>query len=287
MSILSIAIFYSLLSLGLNMQWGFTGLPNFGYHAFFALGAYASAILTLNGIPIPIGFLCGMAISCLAALLLGASTLKLRGDYFFIGSLIFGEIIWFIFNNEYWLTNGPNGLPGIPHLFGESGGTVYLFAFFGILIAVVCILYLLLERFVKSPYGRVLQAMREDEVVVASVGKNVFRFRLECFLISAIIASLSGSFFAHFMGFVAPRQFTAFVTFYVMICLLVGGLGNNKGAIIGAFIIEAAYDGLRFLGDLTGGTIATQIASLRIILVAVILILVMLKFPRGILGAKE
>lgn len=284
---LSIAIFYSLLSLGLNIQWGFTGLPNFGYQAFFAVGAYASAILSLIGFPIPIGFLAGIAISCLTALLLGISTLRLRGDYFFIGSLVFGEIIWFIFNNEYWLTNGPNGLPNIPHLYGQSLGTDYLLTFFGVLVAVLCVLYFLLQRFVKSPYGRVLQAMREDEIVVASVGKNVFRFRLECFLISAIIASLSGSFFAHFMTFVAPKQFTGFVTFYVMICLLVGGLGNNKGAVLGAFLIELVYDGLRFLGDFSGGTIATQLASLRIMIIAFILIFVMLKYPRGILGAKE
>src|SRR5438552_2538083 len=241
------ASIYALLSLGLNLQWGYTGLFNVGIAGFYAIGAYTSALLTtppspqhLGGLnlPMPVGMFGALLTSGLLAYLVGKPTLRLREDYLAIATVSLAETLRLILKNEAWLTNGVQGLRDIPRPFQQTFGVSYDLLYLLLLLLIVTGVYLASERLIRSPWGRVLKAIREDEAVAASVGKNVFRFKMQALLLGAMRMGLGGRLYAHYVKFISPDTFNPLLgTFIIWVMLMAGGSGNNRGAIVGAAVI--------------------------------------------------
>jgi branched-chain amino acid transport system permease protein len=295
---LVVALYYALLCLGLNLQWGVTGLFNVGVAGFVCVGAYASALLTGPdapdhwgglGLPVAVGWAGAAALAGLAALGVGAVTLRLRHDYLAIATFGIAVTIQLVALNFARLTNGPFGLAGIPRPFaGWAGTPVGRNALYLLLVGlVVGATYLGLERLVRSPWGRVLRGLREDEAAAAALGKSPARYRLEAFVLGAMVMGLGGAVYAHFVGFVAPEDFLPILTFQVWTMLVVGGSGSNRGAVLGGVLVWGLWSGS---GALVARLLpqATQArgAALQVVLIGIVLALVLLRRPRGLLGEE-
>ncbi len=268
--------FYALLALGLNVQWGMTGLVNFGHVAYFAVGAYASALLVLAGAPFPLAFAAAAGVAAALGLVVAVTTLRLQEDYLAVVTLGFAETVRLIILNEVWLTEGARGLPGIPRPL--AGEVLYL----GLVLAVVAAAFLLAEAIRTSPFGRVLRAIREDAEVAAIAGKNVPAFKLQAFVVGAAVAGLAGSLYAHYLTFLSPDQFDSTVTIYVWIAVIVGGSGNNKGVLLGALVLMGLLEGSRFLKDLVPVLSDVRLAAVRLMLIGLLLVLFMRFRPEGV-----
>lgn len=287
-SILLISAIYAIFALGLNLEWGFTGLINFGHVAFLAIGAYTTVLLNLNGIPLLVSVLAGMSLAGICGALLGIPTLKLREDYLAIVTIGFAEIIRSFLLNEEWLTGGPMGVCGYSRPFGGfdfiAGDYNLFLLIFVIVILGVC--YFMLEKLIKSPWGRVLKSIREDEAVPASLGKNVFVYKIQSLVLGSIIAGLAGALLAFYLQYINPRNFMPIETFYAWIAVVLGGSGNNRGTVVGAIILMSFFSATRF----TQGYLPlspTQMGALRIMFIGLLLIILMMYKPEGLLGKKE
>ncbi len=262
---------YAIITIGLNVQWGYTGVLNFGVLAFFLVGANVAAIITkppasgefieyvggfgdaLNIIPaldsgqwfpFLVGIL-GAAAACgVLAFLLSIPALRLREDYLAITTIGIAELLRRITIEEQWLVNGTRGLPGIPRpLSGWVDIDDYKFVIFGIAVAVLILVYLAVERGIRSPWGRVLRAQREDELTTSASGKNVFAFKSQGFVLGAMIMGVGGAMYGYAFSSISPDTFTHFfATFIFWAMLMVGGSGNNKGAILGAYVVWGLWN---------------------------------------------
>ncbi len=283
---------YAIMTLGLNMQWGMTGQFNIGIAGFFAIGAYASAILTtgaadgwLGGFDLPflIGLI-GAVLVCLpVAWLIGRITARLRTDYLAIATIGIAEIIRLFFLNEGWLSNGVRGIPGIQKPFGV-GNEGYLL----IVLGFVGLIWLLVEVARRSPWGRVLRAIRDNEPATAAAGKDIARFRLEAFIVGSCIMALAGGLYAHFVGFVSPEAFRPlYGTFLVWVMLIAGGSGNNLGAILGAFVVWLIWSSTELLAGFVPTELIGNESAFRIFLIGVVLQIILVTRPEGLLPEKR
>lgn len=289
---------FAIVVLGLNLQWGFTGLFNVGVAGFVGIGAYASALLTAPadpgriggfGLPVLVGWLGAVAASGFAALLVGAAALRLRHDYLAITTFGVAVVLQLVALNARTLTGGPFGLQFIPKplsgLIPDPLG--WTAAYLGVVLALLAIVFLALERLVRSPWGRVLRAIREDETAAASLGKRAFLFRLQAFVIGCALMGLGGALYAHFVGFIAPEDFQPILTFQLWTMLIVGGSGNNRGAVLGALLVWGLWT---LSGGLLRGLVPAEAqaraASLQVVLVGVLLCAALVVRPRGIFGEK-
>ncbi len=290
---LTLVSIYGLLALGLNLQWGFAGMFNIGIGAFFAVGAYATAIVTTPdtaehlgglGLPFGVGLLTAMAVSGSVAFLIGLVTLKLRSDYLGIATIGIAEIISQILKNEGWLTNGVRGITRIPRpLRGLVPGWDTL-VFLLLVLGILGVIYWGVERAYRSPWGRVLRAIREDELATLAAGKSVLKFRLQAFVLGSMIMGLAGAIYAHFVNFISPEAFQPeFATFIVWVMLIAGGSGNNRGALLGAFVIWGVWSGTELLTGQLPAALATRAGALRVLLIGVLLQVILLTRPQGIL----
>ena len=297
---LIIASFYSLTCLGLNIQWGFTGLFNVGIAGFFAVGAYASALVTgprypdtvFGGfdLPVPLGYLAAIVFSAIAAFIIGYVTLRLREDYLAISTFGIAITIQLLATNLHSYTRGPEGLYSLPKpLSGLSESPlVDNLLYLGICITVIGLVYWAFERIMRSPWGRVLRSIREDETAAEALGKNVFSYRLQAFVLGSSVMGLAGGLYAHFVGFISPTDFIPIFTIQVFVMLIVGGSGNNLGAILGGVVVWAVWSA-------SGGLIAavvtpdqqTQAAAVRVVLIGLVLVLMLLYRPEGILRERR
>jgi branched-chain amino acid transport system permease protein len=297
---------YAVFTLGLNVQWGYTGLFNIGIAGFFAVGAYTSALITtpmpegvyatyvqqlvgLN-LPFPFGLLGAAAVSAILALIVGIPTLRLREDYLAIATIGIAETIRLIFNNERWLANGSRGLTGLPQpLRFVVEPQHYNYVYLGIVLLTVVVVYWAVERGIRSPWGRVLRAIREDEMAAAMHGKNIYAFKLQALVLGAAIMGLGGALYAHYVRAISPDAFTPlFGTFLVWVMLMLGGSGNNKGAILGAFLVWAIWTGSTFVTDQTlPPFLAARAPYLRFLLIGLVMEAIILLRPRGILGEER
>ncbi|RAH96813.1 branched-chain amino acid ABC transporter permease [Acuticoccus sediminis] len=279
----SIGLIYALLALGLNLQWGQTGLINFGHVAFFAIGAYTSGLLALAGWPLPVTILVAMIVAGLAAWPLGRLTLTLKSDYLAVTAIGFSEVVRSVLENEAWLSGGPSGLPGIPTLFSGLSGLDRSLATFAVLLAVTVAVFLVLQTLTRSPFGRALRSIRDDEMAATALGKNVVSFKTRSLTLGAAIAGLAGAFYAHYLTFISPEQFTPEVTFNVWIAVIIGGSGSNPGVLLGTLILIIFLEGTRFLGDLGLALDGSQLGALRFMIIGAALVLCMIYRPSGIL----
>ncbi|OIP77880.1 MAG: branched-chain amino acid ABC transporter permease [Oscillatoriales cyanobacterium CG2_30_44_21] len=281
------AAIFALFSLGLNLQWGFAGLVNFGHVAFMTVGAYTTVLLSLNGVPLFLAFLIAAAIAGLLGLLIGSTALKLREDYLGIVTIGVSEMVRLFVNNEEWLTRGTRGVQGFPLPFvNVLDRQYYSFILALLLLVVVAVVYWRLEWLVRSPWGRVIKAIREDEEVVKALGKNVFWYKLQAFAIGGAIGGLAGSFYAWQLTTVYPDNFVPLITFQAWTIITIGGAGNNLGVLLGAALFQF-YNALpRFLPEqirADGG----RFEAIQLILIGVTLILLMVWRPQGLLGSKK
>jgi len=297
---------YAVFSLGLNVHWGFTGLFNIGIAGFFAVGAYTAALLTTpppnpllfedfkfgGDLPALIGagdlwfvvaLLAAGAACGIVALIIGFITLRLRDDYLAIATLGIAESVRLVFLNERWLANGSKGLYRIPKFLGDLVSPQnYDYLYLVVVIVVLVILYIAVQQVIKSPWGRVLKAIREDEVTTAASGKNVFSFKLQSFILGAVIMGIGGALYVFNIRFVDPSTFDPLLaTFIIWAMLMVGGSGNNKGAILGAFVVWGIWTGTQelpgFLSD----------PYFRYVMIGLLIVAVILLRPGGILREER
>lgn len=280
----TVVLIYALLAIGLNLQYGETGLINFGHVAFFALGAYASALLALRGWPLPVTFAVAAVVAALAAVPLGLAALRLREDYLAIVTLGFSETVRLVIQEERALTQGVQGLPGIPKLFASTALVRSDVAIFATLLAAVALAAWATHLLKSSPFGRLLRAIRDNEVAVVALGKDPARYKIRVFMFGAALAGVAGAFYAHFLTFISPDQFVPLVTFYVWMSIILGGVGSVRGALAGTLLLVAFLEGSRFLRDLVPGVAEVQMASVRLAVVGLALILFVLFRPQGLFG---
>jgi neutral amino acid transport system permease protein len=425
--LVSLGIFtatFALFGLGLNLQWGFTGLINFGHVAFLALGAYTTVLLSLAGVPLIFAVLAGAVLAALLGLAIGISTLRLREDYLAIVTIGVAEVVRLVAVNEEWLTRGSRGVYGYPlplatfepnlalelgmigiltvilglagwqlwrwlerqlkgtlqrvfwqkialpvaylacvviveislwrmisQLLAKQGlnpfamlalllaalgslGCVYArleqpikaglaqpkathalvvattlclglvsmvywalvqqlynYSFKGgllwLLVVVLAFVFWQLDRWVNSPWGRVLKAIREDEEVAKALGKNVFAYKLQALMIGGAIAGIAGAFYAWQLTFINPEGFISLITFQAWTIVVLGGAGNNVGTLLGAAIFWAYNTVTRFVLPEFVPLDDARLGALRIMVIGLVLIILMMWRPQGILGKKE
>jgi branched-chain amino acid transport system permease protein len=281
-TILTLVCIAIMLGLALNLQWGLCGMVNFGMAGFFALGAYSAALVALSGAGTLLATLAAAFICALASAGTALVSLRLSEEYLAILTLGFGEIIRLVVLSEEWLTGGSLGLPGIPRpLWGLVSEKQYELLFLGLLIAVVLAIFIALEILLRSPFGRAIRAVREDDVVAATLGKNVTMLRAKAFAVGGAIIGVAGSFHAYYLTYIDPSQFSAIITAYAFMAVIVGGRGSNKGLLFGAAAIMCLIEGSRFLKDFVQVLDATQLAAIRLILIGLGLIVFLIYRPQG------
>lgn len=289
---------FAMISLGLNLQWGYTGLFNVGVAGYVALGAYASALLTAPpepgrwagpGLPVALGWLAAMGVSGLVAFLTGLAALRLRHDYLAITTFGIAVVIQLVALNATALTGGPFGVHSIPRPFSGAlgAGLGWTLAYLALCLAVLALAYAAIERLVASPWGRVLRAIREDEGAAEALGKRAFAFRLQSFVIGCALMGFGGAMLAHFIGYIAPEDFLPILTFQAWAMLILGGAGNNRGAILGALVVWVIWtaSGNALRAVVPPGEVA-RAAALQVVLVGVLLSAILVFKPRGMLPPR-
>lgn len=357
---------FALFSLGLNLQWGFTGLINFGHIAFMTLGAYTTVLLSVKGVPLLIATMIGAVVAALLGLVIGFATLRLREDYLAIVTIGTGELIRLVVNNQElpvgdtWVSGAfgvqsyPIPLSTPPNLLFRLGmigvltlllgitlfslwrwirtaqisritdadhrtanksefisrsvvggilgllataiyisGVITLYNYIpkaGLMLLsllVLAFVFWRLEYLVRSPWGRVLKAIREDEEVPKAMGKNVFWYKLQSLMLGGAIAGVAGGFFAWQISAIYPDNFQPQLTFDSWIMVILGGSGNNIGTILGA-VIYFAYDAItREVLPKIIPLDTDRLGAFRIMVIGLILMVLMIWRPQGILGKKE
>jgi len=289
---------YTIFALGLQLNMGFTGIQNFGQVGFMAIAAYTMAILTAEeGLSFWLSLPIAVLITIAFALIVGLPSLRLRADYFAIATIAFAESIRLVALNARDLTNGAQGVFGFDDSWDSVAGGIEdfivdlgwtdvpsLFPLFLVTWGLAVLLMFGLTRVQRTPWGRVLRAIREDEDAARALGKNAFSYKLQSLAIAATLAAIAGFLFALNLKFVVPDEFLPIITFTGYAVLILGGLASYWGVAVGALILWTVLEGLRFL-DLPLSE--TQIAALRFIVLNLTLIGLLAFRPQGILGKRE
>ena len=302
---------YALSAIGLNLQFGYAGLLNFGHVAFMMVGAYGTAMTVEFGGPLWLGLLVGIAAATLLGLLLGIPTLRLRADYFAITSIAVAEVLRLVIRSSTAvpLTGGVFGLQGFGTSFHAlnpfpataiygiapfvvTGRTLWVIVVGWVLVLLAT---LLIARLIKSPWGRVLKAIREDEDATRSLGKNVFAYKLQALMIGGAIAGLAGILLVLHQQSIHPDAFQPPVTFVLFVMVILGGAGTIWGPVLGAALFNFLFYGtdqlmaemqanVDFVGSLLS---SAQAGLIKYILVGIALMLLMVFRPQGLLGSRD
>jgi branched-chain amino acid transport system permease protein len=302
-----VAGIFTIFALGLQVQFGFAGLLNFGHVAFMAVGAYTMAILVVKvGWPMWASAVAAIGLAMAVGVLIGLPTVRLRADFLAIATIAFGEIVRLIALNESDLTGGPQGTINL-----KGAGTAASFnaewlsfqntvqdwlekalgevsrdqTMLVIIWTVVVLVILLLQFLVHSPWGRVLRSIREDEDAASALGKNVFAYKLQALALGAALGAVAGLFFAFQFSFFSPQDFDPLTTFFAWIIVILGGTGRNWAVPVGAVVFGVIFAGTRF-ADIPFFDSADQ-AFLRLIIIGLILIALMAFRPQGLFGKRE
>lgn len=304
-----IAGIFTIFALGLQLNVGFTGIFNFGQAGFMAIGAYTMAIFVTDTAPslgldpdsfwtLMLGLLAGILLAMVFGLIVGMPSLRLRADYLAIATIAAAEAIRLTTVNAVGLTNGPQGIfgfltgfdgieDGIESAVETIGWTdpETTFPLFLVVWVVALALTFVLWRLQKTPWGRVLRAVREDEDAARALGKNAFSYKLQSLVVAAAIGALAGFFLAINLQFINPESFLPQFTFIGFACMILGGLGNYWGVALGAILFQSVFEGMRYLDDV--GITETQLSALRYIVLGLVLIGLMAFRPQGIFGKRE
>ncbi len=279
--ILILCLIFSIFALSLNLELGYTGLYNFGHVAFFGIGAYTSALLSINGVPVPAAMAAGAVFACGCGALFALPALRLSGDYFGIATFVFAEMAHLFFLNTRDLTGGPMGLPGIPRPAVTGSGVDSLPSFLGLTLVLGILVFAVLKRMTSSPFGRALKVIREDEYVAKALGKNTLVLKIKAIAAGSFFAGLAGTLWAHYITYISPSDFSLQETILVLLCVVLGGKGTGIGPIIGSFAVIFFGEVVRFIpipADYTRFVAPTQG-----MVYGLILIIMMLKRPEGLI----
>lgn len=272
---------YTVLAVSLDLVAGQTGLLSLAQAAFCGLGAYTSALLVVEwrsgGFLVAV--LAGMAVGTVVSFIVSLPSLRLHGDYFVIATFAFQMILFSVFNNWMDLTHGPLGITGIPEpvIFGWHVDSHVEFLLLTSLFAALA--FLAVHLLSTSPFGRVLHAIREDEVFAKSLGKNTLYFKVTAFAVSAALAASAGSLYAHYITYIDPTSFTIMESILIISMVIIGGAGSTWGPLIGAVVLVTLPEALRFVG-----LPSSVAANLRQIIYGTLLVMMMLFRPRGLVG---
>ncbi len=293
-----LAATYGIFALGLQLNVGTTGITNFGQAGFMAIGAYTMAILVVKeGWSWWWAMPAAIAASMLAAIVVGLPSLRLRADYFAITTLAFAEIVRYLADNERDLTEGSQGLLGynsdwfrlslrLGNWLDGHGIHVTSFLFPLLLVSwgILLVLTLLVALVVRTPWGRVLRAIREDEDAARALGKNTLAYKLQSLALAAALAAIAGFVLALNLTLLVPDEFDPVFTIFGFVIVILGGLGSYFGVILGSVILMTVLEGTRYV-ELPLSS--DKVAAIRFIIVGLVLILLMAFRPQGILGSKQ
>lgn len=296
--ILNLSAIYIILALSLNLLNGFTGLFSLGHAGFMAVGAYVSALLTMTPaqkemnfflqpivpflrhvqLPFIVAIIIAGLCAALVAVIIGVPALRLRDDYLAIATLGFAEIIRVLITNAQSLTNGAQGLKGIP----KYSTTWVVWG-----AATIAVLFML--ALVRSSYGRTMKAVRDDEIAAEAMGVNVFKVKSTSFVISSFMAGIGGALLGHMISTIDPKMFTLVLTFNILLIVVLGGNGSITGSVIAAFLVTVLMEALRFLDmPMNFMFIKTDgLPGLRMVIFSILLMIVVLYRQRGLMGNKE
>ena len=300
-----VAGIYTLFALGVQVQFGFAGLLNFGHVAFMGIGAYTMAILVVKeDLNMWVAAFAGVGLAMLAAVLLGLPTLRLRADYFAITTIAFSEILRFVATNEDRLTGGSQGtinlagigrtaqydgdwqsfLGNVAHrLHVDEDVAMLIIVWSAALLAVAAV-----GLTMRTPWGRVLKSIREDEDAVASLGKNVFAYKLQALVVGAALGAVAGLFYAWQFSFFSPDDFAPLLTFFAWMIVILGGLGRAWTVPVGAVVFGIIFAGTRFFDFAPFSLLdSTERAYVRLIVIGLVIIALMLFRPQGLLGSRK
>lgn len=278
--ILILFCIFAILALSLNLVVGFAGLVSVAHAAFFGIGAYTCAILlTRFNLNFFLSLICAILVGAFLSLLIGLVLSKFKGDYFVLGSLGFNVIIFSVFLNWESLTRGPLGIPGISRPMIMDLSFYENILFLSLAVVFLALVYIICDFIIHSSFGRVLKAIREDEQAIQVFGVKTQSFKLAIFVIGAAMAGLAGSLFASYLTFIGPTSFTLNESVFMLAIIILGGLANLNGAVLGALILIFLPEALRFLGFP-----AEVAAQLRQAIYGLILIALMLFRPQGLMG---
>jgi branched-chain amino acid transport system permease protein len=273
---------YLILAIALQIAVGFSGLLNLGHIAFYCVGAYASALLALAGFPFWVCLIAAGILAMLSGFVIALPTNKLRGDYLALATMGFSFVVYAIALNWTDLTRGPLGLPGIPRpkIFGFVFSDNLAFLILAIAIALIC--FFALKRIASSQFGKVLEAIRDDELATRILGKNSFKMKTFALGISAFFAGIAGSLYASYITFIDPSSFTILQIIPVLAIVIIGGLASFRGTIIATIIIVLLPEPMRFIGFPS-----SIVGPARQIIYALLLLLILLFRPKGLFGKVE
>lgn len=280
--LLTLFVIYFILAVSLQLSLGYSGLLNLGHIAFFGIGAYVSAILSLNGISFLFSILSAGVISGLFGWLLSIPTNKLKGDYLAIITLGFSFVAYAIFLNWIEITKGPFGLAGIPrpNILGIDFSNNVFFLILAISIGLIS--YFFIHRICNSQFGKALEATRDDELAAKSLGKNTLKLKSISLIISAFFAGIAGSLFASYITFIDPSSFTFLNLLPILLIVIIGGLASLRGVVLATMIIVLLPEPLRFVG-----LPSAILGPIRQIVFALMLILIIYFKPRGFFGRVD
>ncbi|MCC6610427.1 MAG: ABC transporter ATP-binding protein [Burkholderiales bacterium] len=302
--IVNLALLYVMLALGLNIVVGFAGLLDLGYIAFYAVGAYLYALLASPqfGLHLPFWVILplGFMVACLFGVLLGAPVLKLRGDYLAIVTLGFGEIIRIFINNlnaPINITNGPQGITLIDpvRIGGFSFATTGRFAgltftgpmkYYYLLLALVLVIIVINLRLQNSRIGRAWEAIREDEIAAQAMGINLRNMKLLAFAMGASFGGVAGGMFSAIQGFISPESFGLFESIIVLTMVVLGGMGNVPGVVLGGVLLSVFPEALRYMSPLQDAVFGRELIdpeAARLLIFGLAMVFIMLFRPAGLL----
>ena len=270
---------YAIIAIGLNLIVGFTGLVSLAQAGFVGVGAYTTAIILRSGGNFFLGLATGLIITSILAYLIGLVLNKLKDDYYVLASLGFNYIVFSVFLNWEDLTRGALGIPGIVRPQIDSLVFYDGLYFFGLVFIFLLLSFLLARYITHSSFGRVLKAIREDEKAIQIFGYKTRHFKLAVFVIGSMLAALAGSFYGSFITFIDPHLFNVNISVFLLSIIILGGLANLKGSLVGALFLILLPEFLRFIGlpsDIAG--------QMRQLIYGLLLVLFMLYRPQGLIG---
>lgn len=262
LGIMTLAGIFLMTVLGLSLLTGFTGLFSFGHAGFMAIGAYTAAMLTNSGVNFYAALLCGGIVAGLTSLIIGRLTLNLKGDYFCIATLGFGEAIRLLLDNVQWFG-------------GARGMACGYYTHFWNVVIINVIGVIALAFLIHSRHGRNFVAIREEELASQAIGINTFKYKMISLGISAVYAGISGGLLAHYLTYIRPLMFQLLVSQELTIIVIFGGLGSISGSVIGAILLKSLPELLR------------QFAQWRLVIYGAAVIFIMISRPQGLMGGKE
>ena len=270
---------FAIVALSLNAEYGYTGLASFGKVAYFMIGAYSFAILVEAGVPWPLAIVLAAVIASLFGLLVSLPAIRLREDYLAIVTLTFGEILRIFIKAEDWLANGVWGM-SVPPSFAAGDFSTGLLINIALVGGVLIACFFFLQFLANSPYGRIMRALREDEIAADAIGKNRIKYKAQVFMIGSAMAGLGGALFANFVGYISPESFLPIITFTIWMMVILGGPGSNIGVIVGAALVQLFERGTIILKDYV--TLPIDPTNLQNILFGVIIIAILMYRPGGL-----